>query len=65
MTSVNASEEPVKTTSDVREALDPSLYAPSPEEVAFLKSQTGIQDDEELKQHILAVQREAWEVSWQ
>lgn len=64
MTSVNASEEPVKTTSDVREALDPSLYAPSPEEVAFLKSQTGIQDDEELKHHILAVQREAWEVSW-
>ena len=42
--------------------LDPSLYAPSEEEVAFLKSQTGIQDDEELKAHVLAVQKEAWDV---
>ena len=43
--------------------LDPSLYDPSREEVDFLKSQTGIKNDEELKQHVLSVQREAWSVS--
>ena len=43
--------------------LDPSLYRPTPEEIAFYKSQTGIQGDEELKEHILAVQKEAWDVS--
>ncbi|KAL5498070.1 hypothetical protein ACEPAH_3001 [Sanghuangporus vaninii] len=42
--------------------LDPSLYAPSQEEVDFLKSQTRIEDDEELKQHVLTVQKEAWEL---
>ena len=42
--------------------LDPSLYNPTPEEVKFLKSQTKIEDDEELKQHVLAVQKEAWSV---
>ncbi|KAH8119900.1 hypothetical protein DFH11DRAFT_1685360 [Phellopilus nigrolimitatus] len=42
--------------------LDPGLYAPSPEDVAFFKSQTGIEDDEELKQHVIAVQKEAWKV---
>ena len=42
--------------------LDPSLYLPLPEETAFLKSQVGIEDEEELKSHIFAVQKEAWEV---
>ena len=44
-------------------SLDPSLYSPTPQESAFLKSQTKIEDDEELKQHVLEVQKEAWEVS--
>ncbi|KAI5120897.1 hypothetical protein M0805_002997 [Coniferiporia weirii] len=43
-------------------SLDPGLYAPLPTETAFLKGQTGIEDDEELKQHVLTVQAEAWEV---
>lgn len=42
--------------------LDPSIYNPSAEDVEFLKGQTGIQDDEGLKAHVLAVQKEAWEV---
>ncbi|TFY82954.1 hypothetical protein EWM64_g1069 [Hericium alpestre] len=40
--------------------LDESLYNLNEEEVAFYKQQTGIQDDEELKRHIIAVQTEAY-----
>ncbi|TBU48535.1 hypothetical protein BD309DRAFT_949327 [Dichomitus squalens] len=40
--------------------LDPSLYAPDEEEKGFMKTTTGIQDDEELKAHILAVQSKAF-----
>ncbi|EIW85563.1 hypothetical protein CONPUDRAFT_98669 [Coniophora puteana RWD-64-598 SS2] len=43
-------------------ALDAALYHISPEASDFFKSQTGIYDDEELKLHILAVQRKAYEV---
>ena len=43
--------------------LDPNLYNPPPEEVEFFKAQTGIEDDKELKAHIIAVQKEAWDVS--
>ncbi|TBU33175.1 hypothetical protein BD311DRAFT_749372 [Dichomitus squalens] len=39
--------------------LDPSLYAPDEEEKAFMKMTTGIQDDEELKTHIFAIQAKA------
>ncbi|KAI5121149.1 hypothetical protein M0805_007147 [Coniferiporia weirii] len=42
--------------------LDPGLYAPSAQEVAFFKGETGIKSDEELKEHVIAVQKEAWEV---
>ena len=42
--------------------LDPSLYAPDDEEKAFMKTTTGIQDDEELKAHIFAVQKKAFGV---
>ncbi|KZV95783.1 hypothetical protein EXIGLDRAFT_671793 [Exidia glandulosa HHB12029] len=42
--------------------LDPSLYAPAPDELAFYKGQTGITDDDELKAHVLKVQRDAYEV---
>ncbi|GJJ13704.1 hypothetical protein Clacol_007960 [Clathrus columnatus] len=40
--------------------LDPSLYRITEDEAKFLKECTGITDDEELKQHILEVQAEAY-----
>ena len=42
--------------------LDETLYTLDEQEAAFFKSQTGIDDDEELKQHILRSQKEAYEV---
>ncbi|KAK0459029.1 uncharacterized protein EV420DRAFT_1479667 [Desarmillaria tabescens] len=43
--------------------LDPSLYyVLVDDEVAIIKSQTGIEDDEELKRHILAIQEEAYKL---
>ena len=42
--------------------LDEKLYSLDEEEAAFFKSQTGIDDDEELKRHILRSQKEAYEV---
>ncbi|TBU29947.1 hypothetical protein BD311DRAFT_719492 [Dichomitus squalens] len=42
--------------------LNPSLYAPDEEEKAFMQATTGIQDDEELKAHIIAVQTKAFEL---
>ncbi|KAL5521597.1 hypothetical protein ACEPAF_2345 [Sanghuangporus sanghuang] len=42
--------------------LDPSLYKLSREEIDFMKGQTGIEDEEELKQHVISVQKEAWDV---
>ena len=42
--------------------LDPNLYELNEEQSKFYKQLTGIDDDEEMKQHILAVQREAYEV---
>ncbi|KAG7448619.1 uncharacterized protein BT62DRAFT_717960 [Guyanagaster necrorhizus] len=42
--------------------LDPSLYVLADDEVVFIKSQTGIDDDEELKRHILAIQEEAYKL---
>jgi hypothetical protein len=43
--------------------LDDSFYNPDPEALAFFKKETGIDDDEALKQHVLKVQREAFSVS--
>ncbi|KAH9924690.1 uncharacterized protein BXZ73DRAFT_91257 [Epithele typhae] len=40
--------------------LDESLYTPDEEEKAFMKATTGIQDDGELKRHIIAVQTRAF-----
>lgn len=40
-----------------------SLYAPDDGELAFLKSQTGIEDEQALKEHIISVQRKAYEAS--
>lgn len=42
--------------------LDESFYAPDDEEKAFMKVAAGIQDDEELKQHIIRVQTKAYAV---
>ncbi|KAI0066720.1 hypothetical protein BV25DRAFT_1912758 [Artomyces pyxidatus] len=42
--------------------LDESLYRLDDEEAAFFKAQTGIQDDEELKKHLLQGQAEAYAV---
>jgi hypothetical protein len=43
-------------------ALDERLYDLTDEERSFFKHQTGIQDDDELKAHILQVQAEAYKV---
>ncbi|KDQ63332.1 hypothetical protein JAAARDRAFT_29353 [Jaapia argillacea MUCL 33604] len=42
--------------------LDSSLYSLDEAELAFFKAQTGIQDEEELKKHIIAVQEKAYKV---
>lgn len=42
--------------------IDESLYSIKDDAAAFLKQLTGIKDDEELKQHILSVQRVAFAV---
>jgi hypothetical protein len=45
-------------------ALDERYYNPTDEDRTFLKQQTGIQDDEELRAHIFQVQAEAYKVCW-
>ncbi|KAI0336237.1 hypothetical protein GY45DRAFT_1316357 [Cubamyces sp. BRFM 1775] len=42
--------------------LDPSLYSIEDDALEFMKASTGIQDPEELKKHILAVQEEAYAI---
>ncbi|KAF9219079.1 hypothetical protein BS17DRAFT_437260 [Gyrodon lividus] len=44
-------------------ALQKQYYKITPAQAAFFKSQTGITDDEELKQHILEVQEAAYKVA--
>ena len=46
----------------LKNELDPDLYNLQPQEAAFFKQQTGIHDDELLKQHIIQVQTKAYEV---
>ena len=46
----------------VKHPLNPEFYRLTDEEIAFHRAQTGIQDENELKEHILAVQRDAYEV---
>ena len=43
---------------------DPSFYKPTEEEVQWLKKVIGIEDDEELKKHALAIRTEGLAVSW-
>ena len=42
--------------------LDTAFYILSPSDKSFLKHWTGISDDEELRAHVLTVQKEAYEV---
>jgi len=42
--------------------LDPTLYALGTESLTFFKTITGIHDDDELKEHILSVQAQAYAV---
>jgi hypothetical protein len=44
--------------------LDPSLYNLKDDEKAFLKHMTKIEDEEELKEHVLSVQQQAFEVGF-
>jgi len=44
--------------------LDPSLYYLTEAEAAFFKATTGINNDEELKAHILMVQEKAYKASF-
>ena len=46
-----------------RPGLDESFYQLEDKEAEFFKQQTGISDDEELKQHITKIQTEAYAVS--
>ncbi|KAI0687626.1 hypothetical protein BC835DRAFT_403343 [Cytidiella melzeri] len=43
-------------------SLDDQYYDPDPEALAFYQKETGIEDDAELKQHILTVQKEAFSI---
>jgi len=43
--------------------LDDTLLELHPKEEAFFKSETGIQDTEELRKHILGIQEDAYKVS--
>ena len=44
--------------------LDSSIYFLQDDEKAFYKTHTGIQSDDELKQHILNVQSQAYSASY-
>ncbi|KAF7356402.1 hypothetical protein MVEN_00972800 [Mycena venus] len=44
------------------ESQDDPQYVLDPAELAFLKTETGIQDDDALKAHVLAIQKKAYEV---
>ncbi|KAJ7590107.1 hypothetical protein C8J56DRAFT_588891 [Mycena floridula] len=45
-----------------RPPLDPSLYVLEEDQLGFFRSQTGIDDEEELRAHVLAVQAKAYEI---
>ncbi|OJA12406.1 hypothetical protein AZE42_03402 [Rhizopogon vesiculosus] len=42
---------------------DTALYSLTPEDAVFFKTQIGIDDDEELKRHILEIQAKAYKVA--
>lgn len=42
--------------------LDGAFYSLTSQELDFFKAQTGIQDESALKEHLMKVQSDAWEV---
>lgn len=46
----------------LRLALDESLYSLSGDELDFYRQHTGIDDEKELKKHVLAIQAKAYDV---
>lgn len=69
MENASMHEDSTRTLGDIKfqpasmPTVDTSLYNLSPEQAAFFKTQTGIDDDEELKRHILEVQAKAYKAS--
>lgn len=69
MESASMHEDSTRTLGDIKfqpasmPTVDTSLYNLSPEQAAFFKTHTGIDDDEELKRHILEVQAKAYKAS--
>jgi hypothetical protein len=59
MTSYN---NPDTTKEKFAYPLDQNLYQPTEEEKSFFKLLTGINNDEDLKQHIITVQTKAYKV---
>ncbi|KAI0771026.1 hypothetical protein BD413DRAFT_613545 [Trametes elegans] len=59
---VGSSPEEMRATITRWYELDEQLYALAGAELAFMRAQTGIEDEEALKRHILAVQKEAYAV---
>ncbi|KAF9048652.1 hypothetical protein BJ165DRAFT_1041597 [Panaeolus papilionaceus] len=47
---------------DRKPPLDPRLYTLAGDSLAFFQEQTGIQDEEELKKHIIDVQKRAYDI---
>ena len=47
----------------LKSPLDPSFLVLGEDELAFFKAQTGIHEVEQLRQHILRIQKEAYEIS--
>lgn len=52
----------IYTDPTLRPPLDESLYSLTGDELAFYQQQTGIDAEDELKKHILAVQAKAYDV---
>lgn len=52
----------IDSTWAIKPPLDDSFYTLSHEEFEFFKTQTGIEDGDALKQHIITVQEKAYEV---
>ena len=42
--------------------LDENLYCLDGEELAFFRNHTGIQDEQKLKEHIMSIQKKAYNV---
>ena len=58
---VPATTEKVGRLSNLK--LNPELFSPQEDELEFLKKQTSIDDVEKLKEHVISVQKLAWDVS--